>query len=143
MTIPGAFSGKQGGWLSRFLDVHLPPRMKRLVFLASLTARLRGSETFDDDTLRKLNKLMVLANSENALRLPIQLSRAIWNGKTAYEITHDTLQQGDESFGKERLKSLAHCVITAMPSWLRYGDDSDIEKDLNCLLGNRTLVFGK
>lgn len=124
-----------------FLETHLPNRTKRLVFLASLTARLKGSETFDQETLHKLNKVMILSSSDSALKLPVQLSRAIWHGKTSYEIFNAELD-ATCSLNQAYLKELASRVISAMPAWLRYASDDAIEHDVEQLLENRSIVLG-
>ena len=139
MTLSGLNGGIQRR-LTAYVNARLPARTKRLVFLASLSARLKGSDTFDNETLHKLNKVMVLCNTESALKLPVQLSRAIWHGKTSYEIFNADIQEG--TLNRALIKELAQRVTSAMPGWLRYGDDTAIEKDVERLLDNRLVVMG-
>lgn len=121
------------------LDKHLPSRTKRLIFMASFSARLQEATVFDNETLYKLNRLLVLSSSDSSLKLPIHLSKAIWNGKTAVDICSDNVCEGQ--LNKERIKRVAQCVIKAMPAWLRYGDNSKIEQDVERLLDNRSVVL--
>jgi hypothetical protein len=136
-------SGLRGGIRAKaalFLESRLPARTKRLVFLASLSARLKGSDTFDNETLHKLNQVMVLCNTESALKLPVQLSRAIWHGKTSYEIFNANLSS--PQLERNIIRQAALRAISAMPSWLRYGDDCAIMEDVERLLDNRLAVLG-
>lgn len=126
---------------TNLLDSHLPGRTKRLIFLASFCARLKGESALDHETISKLNQAMVLSSSDSALSLPVELSKVIWNGRTISEITHDEVQAPQE-LTKDRLQTVAEYVLNAMPSWLRYGADDVIRKDVVKLLGNRELVGG-
>lgn len=137
-----AMSTMNGGirkMLISFLNAHLPNRTKRLVFLASLTARLKGSSTFDNETLQKLNKVMELGRTDSALKLPYELSRAIWHGQTSYQILNADVSSATVDVRK---KEMAANVINTMPVWLRYGDDLEIEKDVERLLDNKSILLG-
>lgn len=114
------------------LGRHLPGRTKRLIFLASLTARLKDSTDLSHDTLSRLNQLMVLANSDSAIRLPVQLSRVIWHGNMPKEICDPQLS----------LNHHIEALKANMPDWLRYGEDAAIHQDLAKLLGHRYEVLG-
>lgn len=139
MTLSGMNGAIRKGVVSLLRD-HLPNRTKRLVFLASLAARLKGSDTFDSETLHKLNRVMELGKTDSALKLPYELSRAIWQGKTSYEILD--LDFTSSSFNQARKEEMSQRIINAMPSWLRYGSDKDIFVDVNHLLDNKSLVLG-
>lgn len=139
MTLSGlncAIVNRFGG----ILQQHLPNRTKRLVFLASLCARLKETETFDNATLQKLNQVMALSNTESALKLPVQLSRAIWRGKSSYEIFNADVQK--EPLEQRSIPQMAMRVLAAMPSWLRYESDAAIKKDVMHLLNNSPTVLG-
>jgi hypothetical protein len=122
------------------LQAHLPKRTKRLVFLASLAARLKGSEQFDNETLRKLNRVMELGKSDSSLKLPCELSRAIWQGKTKYEIL--SLEHAEGVLDSAHKAEMSQRIISAMPRWLRYGSDKDIQIDVRRLLDNKSFVLG-
>lgn len=140
MTLSGMNGAVRKGFQG-FLQAHLPKRTKRMVFLASLTARLKGSQPFDNETLEKLNRVMELAKTDSALKLPYELSRAIWHGKNPYEILKTDITEG--SFSNVRIKEMSASIINAMPDWLRYGDNQDIEQDVERLLDHKSLVFAK
>lgn len=122
------------------LDKRLPQRTKRLVFLASLTARLKGEDNLDSETLHKLNKTMQLATRDSSLLLPAHLNKIIWSSMSAHNSINEIAIQGDWS--NTRIRRICQCVLLAMPCWLRYADDSDIARDVERLLKQHTVVFG-
>lgn len=115
-----------------FFGVHLPARMKRLILLASVSGRLKEPGTFSNETLAKLNKVMELSMRDSALMGPIQLSRAIWHGRTSSEIIQD------EPFAvtstEERILRAATRIFESTPTWLRYGTEDEVVPDLIKLL---------
>lgn len=131
-----SFSGLLGGILSE--------RMKRLVFLASFSARMKNqaSTPFDHETVHKLNQLMTLCSTEEAIQFPVILNKVIWRGRTVFEIVADQQILSSYPFDKERLQQLASRVLEAMPKWLRYGTDDTIRGDVEKLLTNRSVLIG-
>lgn len=131
-----------------FLGQHLSGKTKRMVFLASLSARLKsesfkGSMSFadDDETLAKLNEVMVLAHRPSAAKLPVALSKVIWQDQTVEQITQEDVRTS-KPFTKEHLQKISARVLDAMPSWLRYDSDPVIKSDVTKLLENRSVVLG-
>lgn len=139
MTLLGMNGVLRKGFVG-LLQEYLPNRTKRLVFLASLAARLKGSESFDTETLHKLNRIMELGKSDSALKLPYGLSRAIWHGKTSYELL--SAEYAESSLDSVRKAEMTARIINAMPNWLRYGPDQDIKVDVGRLLDNKSMVLG-
>lgn len=123
------------------LGASLSERTKRLIFLASFSARIKDPNTFDSETLHKLNQVMALASKEEAINLPVHLSRAIWRGRTIHDIA-DKEVLSSSTFTKERLQQLADRVLEAMPPWLRYGPDNVIRDDVARLLDHRSVLIG-
>ena len=95
----------------------------------------------DNETLAKLNTVMVLSSSDSAIKLPVVLSKAVWNGRTISEITHDEVRT-PQTLTKDRLQTIATSVLSAMPKWLRYDNDAAIRADVVKLIDNRNLVLG-
>lgn len=128
--------------LTSLLEVSLSERTKRLIFLASFSARFKDQTTLDNETLVKLNKVMVLCSTEAAINLPVHLSRAIWRGRTVYDIVADNQVLLSSPFSKERLQQLSARVLESMPKWLRYGPDAVIQDDVGKLLQHRGMLLG-
>lgn len=135
--VPGLF---RAGF-ANLLGVSLSERIKRLIFLASFSARLKDQTTFDSATLLKLNEVMVLCSTEAAMNLPVHLSRAIWHGKTIHEmVKHDAATPKVST--QERLQQVASHVLASSPEWLRYGSESRMRDDLVRLISHQETVFG-
>lgn len=123
--------------LQNLLGRHLPGRTKRLIFLASFSARLKNCTSLNKETVHRLNQLMVLATEESAIQLPVQLSKAIWKDSNLDMPGQVCL--ADTDLSKDTIQKITEQVLRQTPSWLRYGDEKqDVEK----LLNNRSLVFG-
>lgn len=122
----------------------LPVKDKRLVCLASLSAYVKGSTMFDASIAAKLNKLMVLCSDDKAMRLPVQLSVAIWfnvDGERLIPLevlNTDIVRQHDPS----KMDQAVTAVIQAMPKWMRYADDEEIAEDVEKLLDVSPVVLG-
>jgi hypothetical protein len=118
----------------------LPVRSKRMVFLASLAQRLSNQSHFDKATRQKLNTVMQLAHGEDSLLLPMELSEVIWQGKKGAEIFR--FDPAQVPITQENIKEMTQSVLQAMPQWLRYGEEPEIERDVATLFENRKSVFG-
>ena len=114
------------------LAAYLPKRMKRLILLASISGRFKEPETFNNETLAKLNRVMEMGKRDSALMPAVHLSRAIWHGKTSSEIIEDdpSMISSDES----RITRAAYRIYELSPKWLRYGDTAEMLSDLMKLL---------
>ncbi len=126
--------------ITGMLDRYLPSRTKRLMFLASLSARLKDSSSLDGATLSRLNEVMNLSASHNekGMQVPVILSRAIWDGKTVYQLCDDYVSEG--KLDQQRVHRIASKVVDASPSWLHYAGKDVIERDVQTLLDNRSVL---
>jgi hypothetical protein len=121
------------GSMARLAEMCLPERTKRLMFLASFSGQLKDPTEMSNELLHKLNKVLSLSVDDAALRFPVHLSHAIWRNRP--------LEPGvKQSLKMEGIHDRAHAVsrkiIAAMPSWLRYGDEAEMSKDVEDLLRN-------
>lgn len=110
----------------------LPSRLKRIVFLASITAAAKDANEADDEFIDKLNSLMQLSNTGNdALRLPIYINKLIWKHKEYIQKDLDLLT-GPTSDESIRLACLKH-IDQLTPTWLKYADRETMVDDLTKL----------
>lgn len=111
----------------------LSDRMKRLVLISSLVAKVKGQRELDPVTMSKLNKLMELCASENAMKLPVALAPTIWD-ESIDELSQQLVNpvQPDES----RLRDMVQRVLVMIPSSLRYDANPILERDLKRLFSN-------
>lgn len=115
-----------------FLGTHLSKRMKRLILLASVSGRLKEPDTFNNETLAKLNRVMELGKRDSAIMVPVQLSKAIWYGQNTREIIED--DPSTITSDEERLRRAAMRLYDRSPKWLRYGSAEEVLPDLIKLL---------
>lgn len=120
------------------LDRYIPSRTKRMMFIASLSARLKDSSGLDATTRKRLNEVMAASHDEAAMQVPALLSRVIWDGRTVYQLCDDNVAEG--TLDQTRSRRIASSVVEATPAWLRYAGKDDIEKDVRMLLDNRAAI---
>jgi len=128
-------------FVSKVVNERLPTKTKRQFFLMSFAALLIGATTFDKETFKKLNRVLVLSESgESALAVPLILSKVIWNGKTSYEVCQEDVKEG--TFSAARISSVVANILNSMPKCLHYGNTEDIEKDVGVILKDRIELLG-
>lgn len=129
---------KQSSFLSRTLHVivrWVPRHMRRVILWATVLTACRKSNSVDDQCIAALNDLLKLCQQRNAIRLPITLSRALWQDLAgAVEIIKSNPKTPADSV------AYSHSFVKQIPEWLRYSSDSAIERDFNTLVNNRSLV---
>lgn len=127
--------------VGNLLNKKLPTKTKRQVFLVSFAALLKGATTYDQETFSKLNRVLALSESgDNALAVPVILSKVIWNGKTSMEVCQENVLEG--SFTSDRISHIVSNILNIMPKWLHYGATEEIEKDVAVILKDRIALLG-
>lgn len=116
----------------QYLVNRLPSHLKRIIFLASITAAAKNVSETDDEFIDKLNSLMQLSNTgNNALKLPIYINRLIWKHREYIQEDLDTLvcpTSDDQS-----KQACVDRIDQLTPTWLKYADRETIVGDLNKL----------
>jgi hypothetical protein len=124
-----------------FIGQSLPSDTKRIVFLASLSARLKETSTFDNETLAKLNTLISLGkNTQIQTEMGVCISKAVWHGRGTKEILGVNLETA--ALPKTPAPGIVENIMSKMPAWLRYGSDEEIKRDVVKLLKDQDIVFG-
>jgi hypothetical protein len=126
--------------VANLLEMSLPSRMKRLILFSSIAAKAKETQDLDITTLRKLNSLMDLAGSEEAMRWPASLSRAIWDGKTSVDAI--ALLSKGGPLPESTIRDLVQQIKDACPRWLRYGREGDLDADLEKFMQHKAEVLG-
>lgn len=107
---------------------------KRILFITSLYFQVVQIERLKADAISKLNSIMHLAHSEEALKLPAAIRSIVWNkADIARELTVDQL---DGDISEEKAKEISAKVVAMAPSWIRYGRTDDMIKDVVDLICN-------
>lgn len=116
----------------QYLVNRLPSHLKRIIFLASITAVAKDVKEADDEFIDKLNELMQLSNTgNNALKLPIFINKLIWSHKECIQRDLDVLTSSvsDVQVRQECVDRIDQYT----PTWLKYADRDTIIGDLNKL----------
>lgn len=102
----------------------LPNNTKRIVLLSTLAANIVDIKYGDDEIIHKLNDLLLLCNDDNALKLPITLSKVIWKHDDTGELSNIYYRYNNSTF---IVKDVITKIISKIPKWLMY-DNTDIVK---------------
>ena len=124
---------------AHFINKLLPNRIKRLVFLSSLTAILVDMKELNNETLHKLNTLLGLCMNDNAMKLPISMRDFIWHHMTPAQVLNT--EPIWDKLSTESISTMSSSIIKKMPSWLHYNKDMDIKRDVEYLLHNRSSLM--
>ncbi len=122
----------------------MSPRIKRMIYLSSLTAVLNDTQELDRQVAIKLNELLHLANTgTSSLKLPVHLSKVIWANRSILE---DSIQAIRASFETREINhqqedycrnfcqySCIDKIINFTPEWIKYDTDEKIKSDIASL----------
>lgn len=126
--------------LIRAVITLLPRRMKRIVFLASLTAIAKETTVPDKWLIEKLNRSLSLCSTgDAALKLPIHCSQLIWSNQQVFkeDIQKLSASHEDDTGATESAERIA----TATPEWFSYDDRSTVIKDIIALFSQASCIF--
>ena len=113
------------GWI-------LPKRGKRILMLVSLHAQLVQDGVFDEETLKKLNESMHLADSEEALSYPAHFHRVVWGQDRIPDevVTAIGAHSGAQCLPYTEAKRVSMLLVELTPAWLRYDTYENMGKDV-------------
>lgn len=116
----------------------LSQRMKRLVFISSIVGLIYKVKNPDLKMIYKLNSVLHLAHSPEAMQLPYRVKSVIWRdkdlttlGQNGKAIHIEDIQTFD--LCKEDIDRLSNQVVGQTPAWLRYSCPEEMCKDLKAL----------
>lgn len=120
--------------ISGLLSRLLPTRTKRLILFASLSARICDDKTkFNSATLHKLNSVMALSSEDQALALPVQLSKVIWKKDSGNVLLYPTKDAA-------AAEGVVDKIMSEIPGWLKYSNKKGMREDLQRLLSHQELI---
>jgi hypothetical protein len=126
----------------RALITALPSRMKRIVFLASLTAIAKESNVPEKVLLGKLNEVLNLSSTgDAALKLPIHISKLIWANEQVFKADIQLLTKCQED--PQMAQQSAERIAGATPKWFVYGDKGALINDILALFSTSNRIFTK
>lgn len=112
--------------------------MKRIMYLASLTAVARETNVPEQALIQKLNHVLHLSSTgDAALKLPIHLSQLIWANKVVFRQDIQRLV----SCEPEEAQACAERIVDATPKWFSYGNQAAVIKDILQLFRKENHLF--
>jgi hypothetical protein len=128
-------------WAARILLFVVPQRVKRLIVLGSLAAKMCEHSTGSSVCKSKLQVEMDLCKDPNALDLPFLLKEKIWTKATRDidELLKETL--AGELIDQQDWKMVARRIVSKMPCALYWADKATVTKDVTRLLNRRQHIF--
>jgi len=110
----------------------LPKKGKRILMLVSLHAQLVQDGVFDDETLKKLNESMRLADSEDALNYPAHFHNVVWGRDRLPEEVVSQIGQysSDQCLPYTEAQRVSKMLVDLTPAWLRYDTYDNMGKDV-------------
>lgn len=125
--------------LLKLLGSLVNPHSRRILFITSLYFQLTRKETASDEMMEKLNKVMELASvTPSSLRLPAQFHHLFWDEEKLKQVLKGCDASETECLWDQALSTdidqVSKGILTVTPSWLRYGREETMLKDLRRLL---------
>ena len=131
-------SAINNNFLIRWAVTFLSPKMKRLLYLASLTGAVKGTTVPEIEVIHKLNEILQLSVKDDALKLPIYVSSALWSNKQVFKSDIDTLCTVCEDDATATIS--AQRLVKATPIWFRYNEEKMV-KDILFLFTKGSCLF--
>lgn len=135
---PGASDNVFEKALSFTFNKLFSKRVKRLVFISSIVGLVYKSKEPDLTLISKLNSVLHIANSAQAMQLPYRVKSVIWKDADLTTLSHSgkSLCLADiETFDidKEDIERLTVQVVSQTPWWLKYSSPEVMCEDLKVL----------
>jgi len=117
-------------FLMRLFFMCMPKWLQRAVVLCSFATRYAHVSSDDKEVLHRLNNIFDLVSSEDALKLPMNVSHLVWVDDTIMQpIIESVRSNRDES----TLATYAAYVVDRLPKCLRYTERDDMVNDFTQL----------
>lgn len=98
--------------------------------LCSFASKYAHLDSEDQRVLHRLNDIFDLVSSEDALKLPMRVSRLVWKDDTAIAPIMETMQKNRD---QSTLATYAAFVVDRLPQCLRYGNRDGMVGDFTQL----------
>lgn len=129
-----------GSAVSNWIKAYLPRRIKRMIFLASVTSVV-AAEADNSKIAQKLNSVLHIAYKDDATILPMYIKKWIWKdllknpyihihvGKVPVHALKDHVLTDDD------YSTVGAFFQTLAPDWLVYGSEALVIQDMKAVFG--------
>lgn len=117
----------------------LPSRMKRLMFISSLSGKIAGTSELDRATLLRIQQEFKLTNVDpHAMELPIACTDKIWGKRPVEDLVCPVFLHQKSNHDLTRI---ARQIVVMMPCWLVYDEIFRVVIEVRQLLEARDQLF--
>lgn len=107
---------------------------RRIMFVTSLYFRIKRLDRLKADAIAKLNAIMHLSSTDEAMRLPALISGFVWRNIPIDQVL--TQEALDQDVSEAKAARIAEQVVSMMPKWARYDGKESMESDVfNLVMG--------
>lgn len=142
-THPGHDVGLSGrsfftNMVSNWVKDYVPRRIKRMIFLASVTSMIAKNQD-DHKIASKLNSVLHIAYKDDATILPMYIKNWIWKDLLKYPYIHINVGKvpvfslPDQMLTTEDYSTIGAFFRTLAPNWLVYGSEALVAQDLKAV----------
>ncbi len=122
----------------------MPTEGKRVLFLMSLQTELQKEGVFEEGAILKVNQIMGLVSTEEALGFPMAISSALWRKDRLDRIFRRGIWEQSISDALQKpdiLIELCTRIIGVTPEWLIYGPKEVIINDLLTVFKSQKMML--
>lgn len=118
-------------WLMRFLLFISPGWIKRMLVICSFASKYAHVTTEDLQSLVRLNQILSLTHSEDAMKFPLLVSQFVWTDDAQVESLLNIIAGVED---KNLLTRCAVSLVDKLPKCMRWGNRGDMISDFTELL---------
>lgn len=125
------------------LQLYLPTKTKRLIFLSSVVASIENVTNPDKELLSKLNELLCLSHEKEAINLPMYVHGILWKNEiksikcpSCFDGIGSVCDVKEMQLTKPQIRALSNVIINKTPPWMIYGTRKEIRDDLSIVFQN-------
>lgn len=119
----------------------LPSRMKRLIFLSSLSGKVTGEKHMAQDMLIRIQEKFKLCRDPHAMELPLACTDKIWGKRPIEDLVCPVYLNANQS--DHDVTRTARQIVVMMPCWLVYDNTITIVGQVRELLIARSELFAQ
>lgn len=111
------------------LNLFLPNKIKRIVYLTTLHARLVRDGVFQQELLSKVNQTLLITRDDKALILPATMSHRLWTDEQIRPIFDKADLHQMACLPFDEATRISKELVDMSPDWLHYAKSQEMVID--------------
>lgn len=111
------------------LNLFLPNKIKRIVYLTTLHARLVHDGVFQQELLSKVNQTLLIARDDKALILPATMGHRLWTDEQIRPLFNNASLNQVVCLPFDEATRISKELVEMSPDWLRYAKSQEMVID--------------